>query len=62
MYEHMTEGVEIDIKPRVTATWRNWEKCSGMFCNRRMQVKLKGEDSNVVLGKDKGTGSMVREG
>ena len=36
-------GMETEITNRVGAGWRNWKKCSGVLCDRRMPVKLKGK-------------------
>ena len=32
-----------EISQRVSAAWRNWKRCSGVLCDRRMPVKLKGK-------------------
>ena len=36
-------GMETEITKWVGAGWRNWKKCSGVLCDRRMPVKLKGK-------------------
>ena len=36
-------GMETEITKWVGAGWRNWKKCSGLLCDRRMPVKLKGK-------------------
>ena len=36
-------GMETEITKRVGAGWRNGKKYSGVLCDRRMPVKLKGE-------------------
>ena len=38
-----TGGMTIEITQRVSAAWRNWKRCSGVLCDRRMPVKLKGK-------------------
>ena len=41
-------GMETEITKRVGAGWRNWKKCSGVLCDRRMPVKLKGKVYKTV--------------
>ena len=38
-----TGGMATEITQRVTAAWINWKRCSGVMCDRRMPVKLKGK-------------------
>ena len=38
-----------EITLRVSAAWMNWKICSGVLCDRRMQVKLKGEVYKTVV-------------
>ena len=46
-----TGGTTTEISQRVSAAWRNGKRCSGVLCDRRMPVKLKGKvDKTVVLG------------
>ena len=33
----------IEITQIVSAAWRNWKRCIGVLCDRRMPVKLKGK-------------------
>ena len=42
-------GMETEITKRVGAGWRNWKKCSGVQCDRRMPVKLKGKVYKTVI-------------
>ena len=42
-------GMETEITKRVRAGWRNWKKCSGVLCDRRMSVKLKGNVYKSVI-------------
>ena len=37
-----TGGMATGTTQRVSAAWRNWKRCSGVLCDRRMPVKLKG--------------------
>ena len=36
-----TRGMATEITRRVSAAWRNWKRCSGVLCDRRMPVKVK---------------------
>ena len=36
-------GMETEIAKRVGAGWMNWKKRSGVLCDKRMPVKLKGK-------------------
>ena len=36
-------GMDMDIRHGVRAAWGNWKKCSGVFGDRKMPVKLKGK-------------------
>ena len=38
-----------EISQRVSAAWRNWKSCSGVLCDRRMPVKLKGKVYKTVV-------------
>ena len=42
-------GMATEITQRVSATWRNWKRCSGVSCDRRMPVKLKGKVYKTVV-------------
>ena len=42
-------GMETEILKRVGAGWMNWKKCSGVLCDRRMPVKLKGKVYRTVV-------------
>ena len=35
-------GTQMEIKQRLSASWENWKKFSGVLRDRRMPVKLKG--------------------
>ena len=41
-------GMETEIK-WVGAGWRNWKKCSGVLCDRRMPTKVKGKVYKTVI-------------
>ena len=63
-------GMVTEITQRVSVAWRNWKRCIGVLCDRRMPVKLKGkvyktgQTLSVVwcrnLGDNKGTRSPTR--
>ena len=42
-------GMETAIAKRVGAGWMNWKKCSGVLCDKRMPVKLKGTVYRTVV-------------
>ena len=42
-------GMETEIAKRVGAGWMNWKKCSGVLCDKRMLVKLKGKVYRTVV-------------
>ena len=42
-------GMETEIVKRVGAGWMNWKKCSGVLCDKRMPVKLKGKVYRTVV-------------
>ena len=58
-----------DITKRVGAGWRNWKKCSGVLCDRRMPVKLKGnvylqnsdQANNAIWGRNVGSNEETRK-
>ena len=63
-------GMETEITKRVGAGWRNWKKCFGVLCDRRMPVKLKGkvgpiqnsdQASNVIWGINVGYNEETRK-
>ena len=44
-----TGGMATEITQRVSAAWRNWKRCRGVLCDRRMSVKLKGKVYKTVV-------------
>ena len=44
-----TGSMATEITQRVSAAWRNWKRCSGVMCDRRMPVKLKGKVYKTVV-------------
>ena len=41
--------METEIAKRVGAGWMNWKKCSGVLCDKKMPVKLKGKVYRTVV-------------
>ena len=44
-----TGGMATEITQRASAAWINWKRCSGVLCDRRMPVKLKGKVYKTVV-------------
>ena len=44
-----TRGMTTEITQKVSAAWRNWKRCSGVLCDRRMPVKLRGKVYKTVV-------------
>ena len=44
-----TGGMATEITQIVSAAWRNGKRCSGMLCDRRKPVKLKGNVYKTVV-------------
>ena len=42
-------GMTTEITQRVSAAWSNWKRYSGVLCDRRMPVKLKGKVYKTVV-------------
>ena len=42
-------GMTTEISQRVSAEWRNCKRCSGVLCDRKMPVKLKGKVYKTVV-------------
>ena len=38
-----------EIEHRVSVAWMNWKKMSGVLCDRRMSMKLKGKIHKTVV-------------
>ena len=63
----MTGGMATEMSLKVSAAWRNWKRCSGVLCDRRMPAKLKinvykkncGQTSSVVWCKDLGNNEQI---
>ena len=47
---HFNEGgMETETTKQVGAGWRNWKKCSGVLCGRKMAAKLKWKVYKTVI-------------
>ena len=44
-----TGGMATEITHRVSVAWRNWKRFSGVLCDRRIPVKLKGKVYKTVV-------------
>ena len=44
-----TGGMTTEITLRMSTAWMNWKRCSGVLCDRRMPVKLKGKVYKTVV-------------
>ena len=44
-----TGGMATEITQRVSAACRNWKRCIGVLCDRRMSVKLNGKVYKTVV-------------
>ena len=44
-----TEGMTTEMSQRVSAAWGNWKRCSGVLCDRRMPVEVKGKVYKTVV-------------
>ena len=40
---------EVNHRHRVESRWRNWKKVSGVLCDRRMKVKIKGNVYKTIV-------------
>ena len=41
-------GMTKEMSQTVSAAWTNWKRCSGVLCDRRMLVTLKGKVYSTV--------------
>jgi len=40
---HAQRGNEEDVTARIAAAWKKWKELSGVLCDRRMPVAVKGK-------------------
>jgi len=40
---HAQGGSEEDIKARIAAAWKKWQELTGVLCDRRMPIAVKGK-------------------
>ena len=43
------EELDAEVTHRVQSGWKNWKRVSGVLCNRRMNVKIKGKVYRKVV-------------
>ena len=68
----LAEDGELDaeVTHRVQSGWKNWKRVSGVLCDRRMNVKIKGKEYRTVvrpalmyggrnMGVEEGTGKEI---
>ena len=41
--------MDMELRYRASAAWGNWKKYSGVLCDRKMPVKLKGKIYRTVV-------------
>ena len=44
-----TGGCETDVKCRIKATWCKWKELSGVVCDKRMPIRLKGKVYKTMI-------------
>ena len=56
----LAEDGELDaeVTHRVQSGWNNWKRLSGVLCDRKMNVKIKGKVYRTIRGK---TGTDIRD-
>ena len=42
-------GMDNGIRHRVSAAWATWKKCSGVLCERKMPLMVKGKIYRTVV-------------
>ena len=49
--EHWSSSEQLDAEAnhRVQSGWRNWKKVSGVVCDRKMKVKMKGKVYKTIV-------------
>jgi len=46
---HAQGGSEEDIKARIAAAWKKWEELTGVLCDRRMPIAVKGKVYRTMI-------------
>ena len=41
--------METEMAKIIGAAWMNWKRCSGVLCDKRMRVRLKGKVYRTVM-------------
>jgi len=46
---HATGGCEEDVKARISAAWKKWCELSGVLCDQRMPIAVKGKANKTMV-------------
>ncbi|PZC79938.1 hypothetical protein B5X24_HaOG215620 [Helicoverpa armigera] len=46
---HASGGIDCDVRARISAAWAKWREVSGVICDPKMPVKLKGQVYKSII-------------